>query len=136
MTSYLNLLDSIVGHIQLLQIHALKAGEGLQGGDAVVGQLQRLQRCVASQSRDLQACTRSCALPHAVCQTHLTVSCSKKNQVTIDLMVCHLCQLIVVQNQRLKGYDTQQEHVRSMKMQGCSCEGEQNQFFQKASIKR
>lgn len=42
MTSYLNLLDSIVGNIQLLQVHALKAGERLQGGDAVVGQLQRL----------------------------------------------------------------------------------------------
>ena len=26
----------------------------------------------------------------------------------------HLCQLVVVQNQRLQGYNTQQEHVRSM----------------------
>ena len=73
MTSYLNLLDSIVGNIQLLQVHALKAGERLQGGDAVVGQLQRLQRSVAFEGGDL-AQAQSCHVGiNSVCQLDITV---------------------------------------------------------------
>ena len=96
LAAHLNLLNSIVGKVQLLQVWALQVGERLQRGDAVIGQLQRLQSCVASQWRNLQTRTRAPNCWLSIGQMQIAVSGLTQKLRCTGEGTSHLCQLIVM----------------------------------------